>query len=184
MQQLMAININGEIGDVIDAFDSIWVSDTLNQKIYRIDRNAFQITNVIPTDNLIIRSLSYNDEYIWVGVQENDALPDINSSPFGGILQIDPDTNEIVNYIDMQAPIVEFAFSDNVIWTLAETNEYYTIKNINLETRQIGEGRPIRHLGRPYPYFRKQPGRLGLESKYAGYYYASGPECGYPAFNH
>ena len=97
MQQLMAINIKGEIGDVIDAFDSIWVSDTLNQKIYRIDRNAYQITKVIPTDNLIIRSLSYNENYIWVGVQETDELPDINSSPFGGILQIDPNTNEIVN---------------------------------------------------------------------------------------
>ena len=40
----------------------------------------------------------------------------------------------------MQAPIVDFAFSDNMIWTLAETNEYYSIKNINLETRQISEG--------------------------------------------
>jgi sugar lactone lactonase YvrE len=140
MQQLMAINIKGQIGDVVDAFGAIWVSDTLNQKIYRIDRDAYQITKVIPTNNLIIRSLAYDNNYIWVGVQETETLPDINSSPFGGILQIDPNTNEIVNYIDMQSPIVEFAFSDKVIWTLAETNEYFTIKNINLETREISEG--------------------------------------------
>ncbi|MBI9048712.1 MAG: SH3 domain-containing protein [Anaerolineaceae bacterium] len=140
MQQLMAINIEGEIGDVIDAFGAIWVSDILNQKIYRIDRNAFQITNVIPTQTLKIKSLSYDDNYIWVGVQETDTLPDINASPFGGILQIDPATNEIVNYIDMQSPIVEFAFSDTKVWALAETNEYYTIKTIDFDTREITEG--------------------------------------------
>ena len=140
MQQLMAISIQGEIGDVLDAFGAIWVTDTLNQKIYRIDRDKFAITAVIPTDTLKIKSIAADSQYLWVGVQEDETLPDANSSPFGGALQIDPTTNTIVNYIDLLAPAVQFAFSDHYVWALVETNVFYAIKIINLETREITDG--------------------------------------------
>ena len=140
MQQLMAISIEGNIGDVVDAFDGIWVTDTLNQKIYRIDRNNFRITAVIPTQTLKIKSIAADSQYIWVGVQEEASLPDVNNSPYGGILQIDPQTNKIVNYIDLQAPVVKFAFSDSKIWALVQTNEYYAIKIIDFETQRISDG--------------------------------------------
>jgi hypothetical protein len=140
MQQLMAISIEGNIGDVVDAFDGIWVTDTLNQKIYRIDRNDFRITAVIPTQTLQIKSIAADSQYIWVGVQEEESLPDVNSSPNGGILQIDPQTNKIVNYIDLQAPVVKFAFSDTKIWALVQTNEFYAIKIIDFQTQQISDG--------------------------------------------
>jgi hypothetical protein len=140
MQQVMSISIEGEIGDVVNAFDAIWVSDTLNQKIYRIDRNEFRITDVIPTQTLQIKSMAADAQYLWVGVQEDDTLPDINSSPFGGILQIDPTTNKIVNYIDLQSPVVQLAFSDNKIWALVQTNAFYAIKMIDFQTRQISDG--------------------------------------------
>ena len=140
MQQLMAISIQGNIGDVLDAFGAIWVTDTLNQKIYRIDRNQYAITAVIPTDTLQIKSISADDEYLWVGVQEDESLPDANSSPFGGALQIDPNTNTIANYIDLMAPVVEFAFSDHYVWALVESKVYYAIKIINLDTREITDG--------------------------------------------
>jgi hypothetical protein len=140
MQQLMAISIHGEIGDVLDAFGAIWVSDTLNQKIYRIDRDQFVITAVIPTETLQIKSLAADDQYLWVGVQENEPLPDVNSTPYGGALQIDPTTNTIVNYIDLLSPAVQFAFSDTRVWALVETNEFYAIKIIDLETNKISDG--------------------------------------------
>ena len=140
MQQLMAISIEGNIGDVVDAFDGIWVTDTLNQKVYRIDRNDFRITAVIPTQTLKIKSIAADSRYIWVGVQEEESLPDVNSSPYGGILQIDPQTNKIINYIDLQAPVVKFAFSDSKIWALVQTNEYYSIKIIDFETQRIRDG--------------------------------------------
>jgi len=140
MQQQMAISIEGNIGDVVDAFDAIWVSDTLNQKIYRIDRDGYRITNVIPTQTLIIKSMTADARYLWVGVQEEETLPDINSSPNGGILQIDPQTNKIINYIDLQAPVFRFAFSDSKIWALVRTNEYYGIKIIDFETERISDG--------------------------------------------
>lgn len=101
---------------------SAWALDRAYNRVLRISLADYSLTTVIPIPQGVTDCLTVGEGYVWVGITErpltNILLPYEEYHPSGGVLRIDPATNQITGYT-ATGPVADMAAAQGGLWVLA-----------------------------------------------------------------
>ena len=99
-----------------------WALDRVSNRVLRISLADYSLTAVIPIPQGVTDCLAVGEGYAWVGITErpltNILLPSEEYHPAGGVLRIDPATNQINGYA-ATGPVADMAAAQGGLWVLA-----------------------------------------------------------------
>lgn len=128
---LNIILLDGAPGGIVQAGQFVWVIDTDHDAIEKFNSETQEKLAAIPINGFDLVSIAYGLDSLWVGAQEKEAD---TAGPLGGVIRIDPQTDEVIQYIATNGPAVSFAFQNNLAWVVAESPGFSTINQIDPAT--------------------------------------------------
>ena len=139
------IAVGGRPMQIVVQPDVVWVADTTQNQILRINPADNQVETIITIDSMEVQTLAVGEGAVWVGVREavegategEEAAANANLA--GGVVRINPDSNEIDVYIDTGAPVTDIAFQNGQVWVVSSGNDFSTIYNIDSDTNELQE---------------------------------------------
>jgi DNA-binding beta-propeller fold protein YncE len=138
-----SIPVGGRPMQIVVQPDAVWVADTTQNQILRINPADNQVENIIAIDSMEVQTLAVGEGAVWVGVREAVEAPaggeevDTNANLNGGVVRINPDSNEIDVYIETGAPVTDIAFQDGLVWVVSSGNDFSTIYKIDSATNEL-----------------------------------------------
>jgi DNA-binding beta-propeller fold protein YncE len=137
------IAVGGRPMQIVVQPDVVWAADTTQNQILRINPSDNQVETIITIDSMEVQTLAVGEGAVWVGVREAVEAPaegeevetDVNLS--GGVVRINPDGNEIDEYIETGAPVTDIAFQDGMVWVVSTGNDFSTIYKIDSATNEL-----------------------------------------------
>ena len=118
--------------------NAVWAADTTQNQIVRIDPETNQTETIITINSMEVLTVAVGEGAIWVGVREASSNPD-NTNPNGGVVRINPESNDIEQYIDTGAPVTDIAFQSGSAWVVASGSKFSTIYRIDAKTNELQE---------------------------------------------
>lgn len=136
-----SIAVGGRPMQIVVQQDAVWVADTTQNQILRINPADNQVETIITIDSMEVQNLAVGEGAVWVGVREAVEEPaegeEANINLNGGLVRINPDGNEIDEYIETGAPVTDIAFQDGIVWVVSTGNEFSTIYKIDAKTNEL-----------------------------------------------
>ena len=139
------IAVGGRPMQIVVQPDVVWAADTTQNQILRINPADNQVETIITIDSMEVQTLAVGEGAVWVGVREavdgaaegEEAASTANLN--GGVVRINPDGNEIDEYIDTGAPVTDIAFQEGFVWVVSSGNDFSTIYKIDAATNELQE---------------------------------------------
>ena len=124
--------------------NNVWVIEGIDDKrsnVLKIDKTINQIISSIPITYGAATSLVVSEDSVWVGIAE-PANPDeveegIEYIQKGGVVRIDPNANQVAEYIEADAMVADLFLDGNTLWTLNWLYTYTYFEKIDLVERVI-----------------------------------------------
>ncbi len=137
------IAVGGRPMQIVVQPDVVWAADTTQNQILRINPADNQVETIIAIDSMDVQTLAVGEGAVWVGVRETVEAPaegeevadDVNLN--GGVVRVNPDSNEIDVYIETGAPVTDIAFEDGNVWVVSSGNDFSTIYKIDTATNEL-----------------------------------------------
>ena len=102
-----------------------WVLDRSADQVLRISLEDYHTSAIIPIPQGETDSLQVGEGYVWVAITErppsNILLPSEEFTPQGGVLRIDPQTNQINGYT-ATGPVNDMTAAQGSLWVLGKGN--------------------------------------------------------------
>lgn len=136
LEELASIPVGGRPMQIAVQPDVVWVADTTQNQILRISPETNQVETIITIDSMEVQTLAVGEEAVWVGVREASDDPE-ETNPNGGVVRINPDSNEIDVYIETGAPVTDIAFQSGLVWIVSTGNDFSTIYKIDSATNEL-----------------------------------------------
>jgi hypothetical protein len=121
---ISAIAINSTPSAI--AWDSagVWVVSQEENAVIRIDPLTDTIVATTPFSDGLLTSLAIAGGSVWAGYGSTDGTK-------GGLVRINPATNEIQETIPMAGPVKQLAPTQRVLWVLIVDKEFSVVQNIS-----------------------------------------------------
>lgn len=122
----LRLPLQGRLGPAAAGAGAVWVGQSLpggERNLLRIDPLLLQAAASIPIRQGEIFSLAAGAGAVWVGIRE--PLAPGSSTFAGGVLRIDPATNEANVYLPRNATTAGLVFYDQALWAL-EWNDVFS----------------------------------------------------------
>lgn len=130
------IPIIGDPRKIITDDDAVWVIEAENNTVVRIDPATNQTVVTIPTTGFDLLEIAAGEDAVWVGVAEQ-VDPEKTLGQPGGVIRINPTTNEIEKYVEIGAPVASITFYDGAVWVAASTGIFSTVNRIDPATNMV-----------------------------------------------
>ena len=112
--QFQAFTVGGALVAVLSHDDSIWVTDSRNNQVIRVDPNTGQVTRRIDVGTKPW-GLAAGGGAIWV-VNRGNATDRVST-----VSRVDPNTNRVTKTITVGAGADGVAWMDGALWVASET---------------------------------------------------------------
>ncbi len=123
--QIGALPLKGKLGPVTAGEGAVWLAQSLvsdEQNLLRVDPVTLEVVAAIPVRQGAITSLTAGDGAVWAGIRE----PTADGVNAGGVLRIDPTTNQVNVYLPRSAVAAELSLYEHTLWVL-EWNEVFSV---------------------------------------------------------
>lgn len=138
LEQLATIPVGGRPMQIVVQPSAVWAADTTQNQILRINPETNEVDTIIAINGMDVQTVAAGEGAIWVGVRESSDDPE-NLNPNGGVVRINPQTNEIDQYIETGAPVTDIAFQRGLVWVVSSGSEFSTIYRIDATSNQLEE---------------------------------------------
>ncbi len=125
----VSLPLKGKLGPVIAGEGAVWLAQSLvedERYLLRIDPVTIEVTASIPIRQGEITSLAAGEGAVWAGIRETTT----DGSNAGGVLRIDPTSNEVNVYLPRSAIAAELALYDHSLWVLEWNAVFSTIDRL------------------------------------------------------
>jgi streptogramin lyase len=130
------IPVGGRPMQIVVQPDAVWAADTTQNQILRISPETNEVETIITIDSMEVQTVAVGEGAVWVGVREATDDPE-NTNPNGGVVRINPDGNEIEQYIETGAPVTDIAFQRGYVWVVSSGSDFSTLYRIDAETNEL-----------------------------------------------
>lgn len=143
------IPIEGEPHVVVSGEGAVWVLDRKYGLVFRIDTQTNLVVASIPLPSGDAEALAVGGGAVWVGMTGRIDLTDQQPgeegdlTPPGMVVQIDPQSNEIVKQLPVQ-PVSRVAVEGQALWVLSRTTIDTPLQVFDLNTEE-GMAVPMRN---------------------------------------
>ncbi len=100
-----------------------WALDRGADKVLRVNLTTFEIEALIPIPQGRTDLLRVGEGFVWVAITERPAsnilLPSEDFKPEGGVLRIDPHTNQVTGYT-ASGPVLDMTAGEGALWILGQ----------------------------------------------------------------
>jgi hypothetical protein len=141
---LTRVQIGGIPKAVVEGAGSVWVVEGIDEQssnILRINTSISQVVSSIPITRGEVTSIITGGESVWVGVaapaEPGAMAPGVDFTRLGGVVRIDPYTNQVAEFIDTNAMVVDLLYENNILWTLEWAGMSSYMEQIDLVSRVI-----------------------------------------------
>ena len=124
--------------------NTVWVIEGIDDKrsnVLKIDKTINQIISSIPITHGAATSLVVSEDSVWVGIAEpvnpDEVTEGIEYIQKGGIVRIDPNANQVAEYIEAEAMVADLFLDGATLWTLNWLYTYTYFEKIDLVERVI-----------------------------------------------
>ena len=129
--------LDGVPGGLAVTEQGAWVLDIAADRILRIDPATNSVAATLLVPGFKLRSIAAGEGSVWVGVEEVPLEGAANTTPLGGVLRLDPNNDEISQYIETSAPVTDFAFRPGEVWIVATSEGFNTLSQIDPLTNAV-----------------------------------------------
>jgi hypothetical protein len=141
---LTRIQIGGIPKAVVEGEGAIWVVEGIDDQssnILRINSGINQVVASIPVTRGAVTSILTGGGSVWASVAA-PLEPGVVSSGIdyvqkGGVVRIDPATNQVAEYIETNAMVADLFYADQILWTLEWAGMSSYMEQIDLTSRVI-----------------------------------------------
>lgn len=129
--------MDGEPGGVAVTEQGAWVLDVSGNRILRIDPATNSVAATLLAPGFKLRAIAAGEGSVWVGVEEVPLEGAASATPLGGVLRLNPGSDEISQYIETSAPVTDFAFRPGEVWIISTSQGFNTLSQIDPATNTV-----------------------------------------------
>ncbi len=134
--QVSALPLKGELGPLAAGEGAVWLAQSLTngeQNLLRVDPVTLEVAAAVPVRQGEITSLAAGEGAVWAGIRE----PAVDGVSAGGVLRVDPTTNQVNVYLPRSAVAAELSLYDHALWVLEWNTAFSTIDRIDPLSLQV-----------------------------------------------
>lgn len=123
--------LDGTPGGLAVTEQGAWVLDVTSDRILRIDPATNSVAAILLVPGFKLRSIAAGEGAVWVGVEEVPLEGAAAATPLGGVLRLNPENDEISQYIETSAPVTDIAFRPGEVWIVSTSEGFNTLSQID-----------------------------------------------------
>ncbi len=131
-----SLPLKGKLGPVTAGEGAVWLAQSLTngeRNLLRIDPVDLSVTASISIRQGEITSLTAGEGAVWAGIRELTG----DGSNAGGVLRVDPTTNEVNVYLPRDAVAAELALRDHALWVLEWNDAFSSIDRLDPNSLKV-----------------------------------------------
>ncbi len=125
-----SLALKGKLGPVTVGEGAVWLAQSLvndERNLLRIDPVSLTVISTIPIRQGEITSLAAGEGAVWAGIREKTE----DGSNAGGVLRIDPGSNQVNVYLPRNAAAADLALYNQALWVLEWNQIFSTVDRLD-----------------------------------------------------